>query len=45
MGCEGAGFSTRTVVEVDEVAQESLIENRDRCLPALHPDAISDIDG
>ena len=33
IGCEAAGFSTRAAVEVDEVAQETLLANRRRLLP------------
>lgn len=35
IGCEAAGFSTRAVVEVDEVARQTLSENRQRYFPEL----------
>jgi DNA (cytosine-5)-methyltransferase 1 len=40
IGCEAGGFSTRAVVEVDEVARQTLIENRDRHFPDLRDSAI-----
>lgn len=44
IGCGAAGFSTRAVVEVEEIAQETLLANRERYLPELDQDAIfSDI--
>ena len=44
IGCESAGFRTRAAVEFDEVAQQSLIENRDGYFPELTGSALfSDI--
>jgi DNA (cytosine-5)-methyltransferase 1 len=44
LGCEQAGFETRAAVECDPVAQQTLLANAPRWLPALPPDAVfSDI--
>ena len=44
IGCEAEGFSTRAAVEIDDVAQETLLENRGRYFPDLPAGAIySDI--
>lgn len=44
LGCEAAGFQTRAAVEMDEVARQTLVENRSEHFPSLATDAIfSDI--
>lgn len=42
IGCEAAGFATRAAVEVDEIARETLAENRDRYFPELRDEAVFD---
>lgn len=44
LGCEAAGFRTRAVVEVDEIAQQSIVRNRADYFPDLAEGAMfSDI--
>jgi DNA (cytosine-5)-methyltransferase 1 len=44
IGCGAAGFATRAAVELDEVARQTLIENRGRYFPELGDAAVfSDI--
>ena len=44
LGCEQAGFQTRAVVELQPVAQQTLLANAERWLPGLVPGALfSDI--
>lgn len=44
IGCEAAGFTTQAAVELDDVARETLLANRDGFFPGLEPSAVfSDI--
>jgi DNA (cytosine-5)-methyltransferase 1 len=40
LGCEQAGFRTYAAVECDPVAQQTLLANRERYMPALAPAAL-----
>lgn len=44
IGCDAAGFSTRAVVEVDEIARQTIVENQSAYFPGLEAEAMfSDI--